>query len=215
MPAFGCFRPKLGALSVGWIDEPTLAMRLWELARPDAREADGRGRVANPFREGPRGLLLGLGGERTAARARSRLARERRGARRRFPRGDRPSLARGASALRRAVVARRPDGRELLRGDVRPLPAFERDAPAWLDRRRLRGGARAGRRAGVPRGASAHTAQGRSGGRCRRVLRRSWLPRGSGSMPRSIRRWLSSRPSSGSRRGRRSSPRPRSPPGRR
>ena len=41
VPAFGCFRPKLGALSVGWIDEPTLAMRLWEMARP-TREV-GRG----------------------------------------------------------------------------------------------------------------------------------------------------------------------------
>ena len=41
VPAFGCFRPELGALSVGWVDEPTLAMRLGELARP-TREA-GRG----------------------------------------------------------------------------------------------------------------------------------------------------------------------------
>ena len=34
VPAFGCFRPELGALSVGWVDEPTLAMRLWELEEP-------------------------------------------------------------------------------------------------------------------------------------------------------------------------------------
>jgi long-subunit acyl-CoA synthetase (AMP-forming)/ribosomal protein S18 acetylase RimI-like enzyme len=34
VPAFGCFRPELGALSVGWVDEPTLAMRLWELEKP-------------------------------------------------------------------------------------------------------------------------------------------------------------------------------------
>ncbi len=34
VPAFGCFRPEIGALSVGWVDEPTLAMRLWELEKP-------------------------------------------------------------------------------------------------------------------------------------------------------------------------------------
>ena len=34
VPAFGAFRPELGALSVGWVDEPTLAMRLWELEQP-------------------------------------------------------------------------------------------------------------------------------------------------------------------------------------
>ncbi|MGE5345975.1 MAG: GNAT family N-acetyltransferase, partial [Acidithiobacillales bacterium] len=39
VPAFGCFRPELGALSVGWVDEPTLAMRLWELEQPSPEEA--------------------------------------------------------------------------------------------------------------------------------------------------------------------------------
>jgi long-chain acyl-CoA synthetase len=38
VPAFGCFRPELGALSVGWVDEPTLAMRLWELEQPSEEE---------------------------------------------------------------------------------------------------------------------------------------------------------------------------------
>lgn len=39
VPAFGCFRPGLGALSVGWVAEPTLAMRLWELEQPPSEEA--------------------------------------------------------------------------------------------------------------------------------------------------------------------------------
>jgi len=34
VPAFGGFRPELGALSVGWVDEPTLTMRFWELEQP-------------------------------------------------------------------------------------------------------------------------------------------------------------------------------------
>ena len=34
VPGFGCYRGALRALSVGWIDEPTLAMRLWELEQP-------------------------------------------------------------------------------------------------------------------------------------------------------------------------------------
>ena len=34
VPPSGGFRPELGALSVGWVDEPTLAMRLWELEHP-------------------------------------------------------------------------------------------------------------------------------------------------------------------------------------
>jgi long-chain acyl-CoA synthetase len=38
VPAFGCFRPELGALSVGWVDEPTLGMRLWELEQPSPEE---------------------------------------------------------------------------------------------------------------------------------------------------------------------------------
>ena len=34
VPAFGCYREELRALSVGWVDEPTLAMRLWEIEQP-------------------------------------------------------------------------------------------------------------------------------------------------------------------------------------
>ncbi len=34
VPAFGCYRNELRALSVGWVDEPTLAIRLWELEQP-------------------------------------------------------------------------------------------------------------------------------------------------------------------------------------
>jgi hypothetical protein len=34
VPAFGCYRKELHALSVGWVDEPTLAMRFWELEQP-------------------------------------------------------------------------------------------------------------------------------------------------------------------------------------
>ncbi|HSB35579.1 MAG TPA: AMP-binding protein, partial [Thermoanaerobaculia bacterium] len=40
VPPFGGFRPELGALSVGWVDEPTLAQRFWELEEP-AREGAG------------------------------------------------------------------------------------------------------------------------------------------------------------------------------
>lgn len=39
VPAFGSFRPELGAISVGWVDEPTLAMRLWEIEQPGAEGA--------------------------------------------------------------------------------------------------------------------------------------------------------------------------------
>ena len=48
VPAFGGFRPELGALSVGWVDEPTLAMRLWELEQP-APEGTGMVRWRTPF----------------------------------------------------------------------------------------------------------------------------------------------------------------------
>jgi hypothetical protein len=48
VPAFGGFRPELEALSVGWVDEPTLAMRLWELEQPAPEGAESP-RWRTPF----------------------------------------------------------------------------------------------------------------------------------------------------------------------
>ena len=48
VPAFGGFRPELEALSVGWVDEPTLSMRLWELEQP-VPEGAGSPRWRTPF----------------------------------------------------------------------------------------------------------------------------------------------------------------------